>query len=132
MGVSKKLNPRQAAVIKKIAEGKTQTDAYMEVYGVGNDTARANAPRMLAKASTQLARALREKGIDEESIADTLLEIKGNDDWRAKSDYVDKSAKFLGYENKEGDTVYGDKKVLIIPQEIYERHKPTPSPEGDS
>lgn len=96
------MNPRQTKVVKLVAEGKSQTAAYKEVYGVeSNDTAKKSASRMLTKDNVKnaLQEALRAKGIDEGSIGDTLLEMKNNRDWRAKESFVDRSSKFLGYDN---------------------------------
>jgi len=100
-----KLNPRQAMVIKKIAEGKSATRAYSEVYDAKGQVASVNASQLLSKPNVQnaLQRALRKQGVDEESIGETLLELKSNRDWRAKESYIKTSAKFLGYKS-EPDT----------------------------
>lgn len=96
------LNPRQAEVIKKIVEeGKSQTAAYAEVYPVKNsEVATAGASRMLANVNVQnaLQEALRDQGIDEQSIAETLITIRKNRDWRAKEAFVKHAGKFLGYD----------------------------------
>lgn len=96
------MNPKQKRVVKLIVEGKSQTAAYKEVYKTSNnDSARASASQMLSKPSVKnaLQEALKRKGVDEDSIADTLLEMKRNRDWRAKESYVDRAGKFLGYDN---------------------------------
>lgn len=95
------MNPRQKKVVKLVAEGKSQRAAYKEAYGVKDDVvADVNASRLLssAKVGNALQEALRAKGIDEDSIGDTLLEMKNNRDWRAKESFVDRSTKFLGYD----------------------------------
>lgn len=93
------MNVRQKQVIKKIVEGKTQTDAYAEVYGTSKEVAAANAPRMLGndRVQNELQQALNRKGLNEDAIADTLLEMRNNRDWRAKESAVDRIAKFHGY-----------------------------------
>jgi len=96
------MNVKQKKVVKLVAEGKSQTAAYKEVYKVkSNEVAGANASKMLGKSSVKnaLQEALRAKGVDEASIGDTLLEMKRNRDWRAKESYVDRAGKFLGYDN---------------------------------
>lgn len=107
-----KLNPKQAEVIKRVVKGQSQTQAYKEVYEVESDgTAKTNASRMLSKANVQnaLQQALNRKGLNEDAIADTLLEMRNNRDWRAKESAVDRIAKFHGYsEDKSQGT-----KVLI-------------------
>lgn len=95
------MNPRQKKVVKLVAEGKSQTAAYKEVYGVESDeVAAAAASRSLGTVKVQnaLQEALRAKGVDEDSIADTLIQLKNNRDWRAKESYVDRTAKFLGHD----------------------------------
>ena len=94
------MNPKQKAVVKLVAEGQSQTQAYKNVYGVeSDDTAKASASRLLTKDNVQnaLQKALIRKGLDEDSIADTLLEMRNNRDWRAKESAVDRIAKFHGY-----------------------------------
>ena len=88
------------AVVKKVAEGESQTDAYQEVYGVGKDTARVNASRMLSKESVQgaLKTALREKGLTEEWIAKTIKKLADSRDWRAQSEAIDKVVKLCGWD----------------------------------
>jgi len=99
------LNPRQAAVVSKmVKENKSATQAYAEVYPVANsETARSAASRMLANVNVQnaLEEALREEGIDEQSIAKELVNIRKSWDWRAKEAYVKNAAKFLGYDKQE-------------------------------
>lgn len=101
----KPLNPRQAAVITKIVkEHKSGTQAYAEVYPVKNsDVARANVSTMLANPSVQnaLQQALRDAGINEESIATELVKIGKSWDWRAKDAYVKNASKFLGYDQEQ-------------------------------
>jgi len=95
------MNPRQKKVVKLVAEGKSQRAAYKEVYGVTDDNvASANASEMLSKPNVRnaLQQALRDQGIDEVSIGQTLIEMKNNRDWRAKESFVDRSSKFLGYD----------------------------------
>lgn len=87
-------------VVKLVAEGKSQTQAYKDVYGVTTDNvAASSASELLRKPKVQnaLQEALRRKGIDEDSIADTLLEMKNNRDWKAKESYVDRVSKFHHY-----------------------------------
>jgi hypothetical protein len=91
------LNPKQAAVIKKVVEGKSQTKAYKEVYGTkDDDIAGASAARMLGneRVKSALQEALEKKGITADSIAETMLEIRQNRDWRAKDAFVDKAVKY--------------------------------------
>ena len=95
-----KLNPKQAAVIKKVAGGKSQTQAYKEEYGVKNDrVAQAASSRMLSNVISKnaLQESLRANGHDEQGIADKLTSIGNNREWRAQSDYVEKVSSFLGY-----------------------------------
>ena len=95
------MNPRQKKVVKLVAEGKSQTAAYKEVYKSKSDSIAAPAASQLLrnpKVQNALQEALRAKGIDEDSIGDTLLEMKNNRDWRAKESYVDRTAKFLGHD----------------------------------
>jgi hypothetical protein len=97
------LNPKQAMVIKKIVEGESASKAYQEVYQTKNgDVAKSNASRLLTNVNVQnaLQTALRKEGINETSIAKTLIQVKNNKDWKAKSDFIDKSAKFLGYDQQ--------------------------------
>jgi len=86
-----------------VDEGKSQTQAYAEIYPVKNsEVASAASARMLGNVSVQnaLQEALREKGIDEESIADTMVQIRNNRDWRAKDAYIKYAGKFLGYDRE--------------------------------
>jgi len=95
------MNPRQKRVVKLVAEGKSQTAAYKEVYGVtSDDVAKKSASRLLTNDNVKnaLQEALRAQGIDEVSIGQTLIEMKNNRDWRAKESFVDRSSKFLGYD----------------------------------
>lgn len=95
------MNPKQKKVIKLIAEGKSQTAAYKEAYGVKDDKIAApGASNLLRNPKVQnaLQEALRRKGIDEDSIADSLLELKHNRDWKAKESFIDRVAKFHSYD----------------------------------
>lgn len=100
-----KLNARQLAVINKIVKQRKPAGvAYAEVYDVSNSaSADANASRLLSNDRVQnaLQIALKKQGIDEDSIATELVNIKNNWDWRAKEAYVKHSAKFLGYGGEE-------------------------------
>jgi len=106
------MNPKQKKVIKLIAEGKSQTAAYKEAYGVTDDNQAAVGGSQLIrnpKVQNALQEALRRKGVDEDSITESLLELKHNRDWRAKESFIDRTGKFLGYtEDKSQGT-----KVLI-------------------
>ena len=86
----KEPNVRQKLVIKGIMEGKTQTQAYQEVYKTSKSVVKTNAPRMLANACVQnaLTKALRKKGLDEDWIAGLIKDMGENPDWRAKDTAV--------------------------------------------
>lgn len=119
------MNVKQRKVIKKIAEGETQTKAYADVYGVSDEVAKTNASRLLSKAnvSSQLERVLRERGIDEGSIADTLHDIRKSHDWRAKSDYVEKSSRFLGYGQESQTQVNVMQGLTIVKKDADEKDR---------
>lgn len=100
--MTNKLNPRQAKVVKLVAEGKSQTAAYKEAYGVTDENQAAVGGSQLIrnpKIQNALQEALNRKGLNEDAIADTLLEMRNNRDWRAKESAVDRIAKFHGYDN---------------------------------
>ena len=114
-----KLNARQAQVIKRIVEGSSATQAYKKVYKTPTTAAaNANATRMLAKDSVRnaLEEAMRKKGIDEGSIADTLIEMKHNRDWRSKESFVDRAARFLGHDPDKN----GNVSRRIVAEEFFE------------
>lgn len=95
------MNPRQKKVVKLVAEGKSQTQAYKEAYNTDNsNVAAVEASKLLRKPNVQnaLQTALRAKGLDENAIADTLVEMKNNRDWRAKESAIDRIAKFHAYD----------------------------------
>ena len=119
MNSKRKLNPKQTRVIKGIAEGKTQTDAYAEVYGVKKNVARAAAPRMLAKVSNELQRVLREEGVDETAMVDVMKRMLGHRDWRANDAALEKILKIFGYMN-EGTNVKIDARNQTVVEFIEE------------
>lgn len=101
------LDPKHAAVIRKHVGGKSKKQAYKEVYKSSDATAEANGPRLLgsARVKNALQQAMRAKGLDEGSIAETLGEIRKNRDWRAKDAYVDRASQFLGYSQNQGTNI---------------------------
>ena len=117
----RKLNPKQRKVVKLVAEGKSQTQAYKDVYGVKDDNvAAASATKMLRKAKigSELERVLRKEGLDESSIAGTLKKLVKHRDWRANVEGVDRIARFTGYgEDKTQVNVQTNLKVDFIKDE---------------
>lgn len=129
-----KLNPKQAEVVKRVVKGQSQTQAYKDVYGVTDDNvAAASSSKLLRKDKVQneLQKALHRKGLDEDSIADTLLEMRNNRDWRAKESAVDRIAKFHGYSDDKPNltqvNIGGEMGVKIS---TYDPDRITQEPEG--
>lgn len=129
-----KLNPKQAEVVKRVVKGQSQTQAYKDVYGVTDDNvAAASSSKLLRKDKVQneLQKALHRKGLDEDAIADTLLEMRNNRDWRAKESAVDRIAKFHGYSDDKPNltqvNIGGEMGVKIS---TYDPDRITQEPEG--
>lgn len=100
------LNPKQLAVVKKIAEGHSATQAYLEVYAVKNsDVAGAAAARMLGNVRVQdaLQNMLVEAGIGMESITEVMTELRNQRDWRAKDAFLKHMTNFFDLGKSKGD-----------------------------
>lgn len=102
-----KLNPKQLEVVKRVAQGQSKTQAYKEVYGVSQQVAETNGPRLLGNAGVQqvLEATLRRMGHTEESIGESLDRVRGEDDWRAQIDYVKITADLLGLKKEQPQNV---------------------------
>jgi hypothetical protein len=105
----KRLKPDEVKFIKILAtEGISQQEAYLKVHPeVDKELARKRANRIMRKPSAKniLEVAMRAKGVDEGSIADVLVELRNEKNWKAKESYIKYASKFLGIDSAEASGV---------------------------
>ena len=102
----KGLTTNEKKFIKNVLSGDSRVDAYQKAYtvkgkGPNRNSAtisaykKANEPRV----KNELEKILRDEGIDEKAIADTLNQLKRNRDWKAKDAFIGHAKEMLGYKN---------------------------------
>lgn len=99
----KGLNINEKKFVKHLAEGHTQVDAYQMAYpraksrtaAKGRSSTKIQEPKI----KDYLQKVLRDNGIDEQGIAETLLQLKRSKNWRAKDAFINHSKEMLGYKN---------------------------------
>lgn len=90
----------------------------------------------IAKTSKQrdlLRTVLLKNNVNEQSIAETLLELKDNPDYKAKESYIDRAVKYLGYNQVADNQVTNN--LIIMPDSLVNKYKSDTNAEtivGDS
>lgn len=78
----------------------------------------------IAKTSKQrdlLRTVLLKNNVNEQSIAETLLELKDNPDYKAKESYIDRAVKYLGYNQVADNQVTNN--LIIMPDSLVNKYK---------
>ncbi len=106
--MAKKLTYKEAKLVKGIAEGKTQREAYMEAYDTkGNiPTVDAEASKTISKPHVKeaLYEALSARGITPDKIIAPVAEALEHDDLEMRLKGHDRAVKLVGVDKGSGGT----------------------------
>jgi len=99
----KKVNVKEKKFIKGIVNGDSQVDAYQKAYKTAKSrrTAVQSASKKMAQPhiKNMLEKTLRDQGIDEKAIGETMLQLKRDRSWKAKDAFINHAKEMLGYKN---------------------------------
>jgi len=71
-----------------------------------------------------LKKILLKNGVNEESVAKTMISLSKNKDYRAKTAYIDRAVKYLGYDYESPDKpTMSQSNIVIMPNSIVDKYQ---------
>lgn len=71
-----------------------------------------------------LQKILIKNGVNEESVAKTMISLSKSRDYRAKTAYIDRAVKYLGYDYESPDKpTIGQSNIVIMPNSIVDKYQ---------